>query len=333
MYHLLLRFFRSISWRVRERRILIYAALYLALLWILATLLFHLCEQVSLFDAFYWSVTTTTTVGYGDIVARTAIGKIASIAVMLSGIGILGLLLASVTDILIETSLRRRHLIRSFMEGHVIVCGWDNKLEIAVKELLAAEMEVVVIADVDDIPLVHDKLIFIKGDPSDDENLKRANIEKAAFALISGKNETETLLSAIAVEKLKTTMHTTCIVSDPKVVQAMKKTGVEQTLSADEFFGLVLSRSVFVPEISSFLNEMLGVRGMDLHQERVPAEFEGKTFFEILTQLKEHYDTIPVGLVRDGRVTLNPEKGAILRAGDELMYIAEEKLNLGPQSR
>jgi voltage-gated potassium channel len=239
------------------------------------------------------------------------------------------LILASITDILIETSLKRRHLIRSFMDGHVIVCGWDNKLEIAVKELLAAGMEVAVVADVADIPLVHNKLIFIKGDPSDDENLKRANVEKAAFALISGKDETETLLSAIAVEKLKTTMHTTCIVSDPKVAQAMKKTGVEQTLSADEFFGLVLSRSVFVPEISTFLNEMLGVRGADLHQERIPTEFEGKTFLEILTLLKERYDTIPVGLVRDSRVTLNPDKGAILRAGDELMYIAEEKLNLG----
>lgn len=333
MFQLLLRFLKTISWRVRERRILIYAGVYLASLWIVATILFHLCEQVSLFDAFYWSVTTTTTVGYGDIVARTAIGKIASIAVMLSGIGILGLLLASITDILIETSLKRRQLIRSFMEGHIIVCGWDNKLEIAVKELLAAGMEVVVVADVADIPLVHEKLIFIKGDPSDDENLKRANVEKAAFALISGKDETETLLSAIAVEKLKTTMHTTCIVSDPKVAQAMKKTGVEQTLSADEFFGLVLSRSVFVPAISSFLNEMLNVRGMDLHQERIPTEFEGKTFFEILTLLKERYDTIPVGLVRDSSVILNPDKGAILRAGDQLMYIAEEKLTLGSQRR
>ncbi len=329
MFQLLLRFLKTISWRVRERRTLIYAAVYLGSLWIVATLLFHLCEQVSLFDAFYWSVTTTTTVGYGDIVARTAIGKIASIVVMLSGIGVLGLTLATITDILIETSLKRRHLIRSFMEGHVIVCGWDNKLEIAVKELLAAGMEVAVVAEADDLPLVHEKLIFIKGDPSDDENLKRANAEKAAFALISGKTETETLLSAIAVEKLKTTIHTTCIVSDPKVVQAMKKTGVEQTLSADEFFGLLLSRSVFVPEISSFLNEMLGVRGMDLHQERIPAEFEGKTFFEILTLLKERYDTIPVGLVRDSSVTLNPEKGIILQTGDELMYLAEGKLHLG----
>ncbi|MBN1455582.1 MAG: NAD-binding protein [Methanomicrobia archaeon] len=329
MFQLLLRFLRTISWRIRERRTLIYAGIYLASLWIVATLLFHLCEQVSLFDAFYWSVTTTTTVGYGDIVAQTVIGKIASIAVMLSGIGILGLLLASFTDILIERSLKRRHLIRSFMEDHVVVCGWDNKLEIAVKELLAAGMEVAVVAEAADIPLVHEKLIFIKGDPSDDENLKRANAENAAFALISGKDETETLLSAIAVEKLKTTIHTTCIVSDPKVAQALKKTGVEQTLSADEFFGLILSRSVFVPEISSFLSDMLGGGGMDLHQERIPTAFEGMTFFEILTLLKEQYDTIPVGFVRDSRVTLNPDKGAILRAGDELMYIAEKKLKLG----
>lgn len=329
MFQLMIRFFRNLSLVFKERQILLYAGLYVGCLWLFATLLFHFFEKISLFDSFYWAIATTTTVGYGDIVAKTMVGKITSMIVMLSGIGVLGLVLATFADLLIEKTLKRRHLIKSFMEKHIIVCGWDKKLGIAVKELLAADKEIVVVAEVDDIPLGHKNLMFIKGDPSDDENLKRANVGKASFALISGRTDTETLLSAIAVEKLNAAIHTTCIISDPKVIQALKKTGVDQTLSADEFLGLVLSRSVFVPQISVFLNEMLDIKGMDLHQAKIPREFEGKTFLEVMELLKERLDTIPVGVVRGNSITINPGKEIKLEKEDEILYIAEEALNIG----
>jgi voltage-gated potassium channel len=296
-------------------------------LWITAVLLFHFFEQISLFDSFYWAVTTTTTVGYGDIVAQTVFGKITSVIVMLSGIGVLGLVFATVTDLFIEQSLKRRRLIRSFMENHVIVCGWDKKLEVAVKELLAAGKEVVVVAEAEDIPLGDKNLLLIKGDPCDDENLKRANVEKASFALISGRNDTETLLSAIAVKTLNPAIHTTCIVLDPKVIHALKKTGIDQTLSADEFLGLVLLRSVFVPQISTFLNDMLDVKGMDLYQEKISQELEGKTFLEVMDILKKRYDAIAVGVVSGNSVTVNPMQDVKLKRDDEILYIGEEKLN------
>ena len=70
--------------------------------------------------------------------------------VMLSGIGVLGLVLATFADLLIEKTLKRRPLIKSFMEKHIIVCGWDKKLAIAVKELLTTHREIVVVAEVCD---------------------------------------------------------------------------------------------------------------------------------------------------------------------------------------
>jgi voltage-gated potassium channel len=328
MFQVLLKFLRSISGALRDRKILVFAGMYILGLWIVAAFLFHHFEHTSLFDAFYWAITTTTTVGYGDIVAETVIGKGIAIFVMLSGIGVLGLVLVSLTDFFVQQSLKRRHLIRSFMERHIVVCGWDKRLEIAAKELLTAKQEIVVVAEVDNIPLEHKHLLFIKGDPSDDENLKRANVARASCALISGRTDTETLLAAIAVKKLNPNIYTTCIVADPKVIQALKRTGVDQTFSADEFLGLLLSRSVFVPKIATFLNEMLDIQGMDLHQERITNELEGKTFLEVMELFKQRYEVIPVGIVRNNEVKVNPVKEIKLERNDELLYIAEDKLEL-----
>jgi voltage-gated potassium channel len=328
MFQVVLKFLRIISGALKDRKILVFAGMYILGLWIVAALLFHHFEHISLFDAFYWAITTTTTVGYGDIVAETMMGKSIAIFVMLSGIGVLGLVLVSLTDFFVQQSLKRRHLIRSFMELHIIVCGWDKRLEIAAKELLNAKQEIVVVAEVDNIPLEHKHLLFIKGDPSDDENLKRANVARASCALISGRTDTETLLAAIAVKKLNPNIYTTCIVADPKVIQALKRTGVDQTFSADEFLGLLLSRSVFVPKIATFLNEMLDIQGMDLHQERITNELEGKTFLEVMELFKQRYEVIPVGIVRNNEVKVNPVKEIKLERNDELLYIAEDKLEL-----
>ncbi|GBF08967.1 voltage-gated potassium channel [Aeropyrum pernix] len=52
----------------------------------------------SVFDALWWAVVTATTVGYGDVVPATPIGKVIGIAVMLTGISALTLLIGTVSN-------------------------------------------------------------------------------------------------------------------------------------------------------------------------------------------------------------------------------------------
>ena len=66
MFHTLIWFFRKFSGTIRNRKVLIYAGVYMICLWLAATFIFHFFENVSVFNSFYWAVTTTTTVGYGD---------------------------------------------------------------------------------------------------------------------------------------------------------------------------------------------------------------------------------------------------------------------------
>lgn len=49
-----------------------------------------LVEGFSFKDSLWWSIVTLTTVGYGDIVPKTGIGRVIASVVMLTGIGFLG---------------------------------------------------------------------------------------------------------------------------------------------------------------------------------------------------------------------------------------------------
>jgi voltage-gated potassium channel len=54
-------------------------------------------EHKSFGDALWWSIVTTTTVGYGDISPATPIGRIIAIILMIFGIGMIGMLTGTIT--------------------------------------------------------------------------------------------------------------------------------------------------------------------------------------------------------------------------------------------
>ena len=69
----------------------IYRVLVLAVIILIAggTIFYHIVEGFSYIDAYYFSIVTLATVGYGDLSPHTSLGKIFTTIYILIGVGII----------------------------------------------------------------------------------------------------------------------------------------------------------------------------------------------------------------------------------------------------
>jgi voltage-gated potassium channel len=62
----------------------------------------------SIWQGLWWSTQTITTVGYGDVIPESALGRLIGAAVMLGGIAFLTVTTAAITSLFVDASRRKR---------------------------------------------------------------------------------------------------------------------------------------------------------------------------------------------------------------------------------
>ena len=86
---------------VKSNGLVYYLYISIAVL-LIASSLYCISEKVTFGTALWWSITTATTVGCGDISPQTDLGKFAAVILMLLGIGFIGMLTSSITNFFAE---------------------------------------------------------------------------------------------------------------------------------------------------------------------------------------------------------------------------------------
>lgn len=83
------------------------------------------------FDAFWYTLVTITTVGYGDITLQSFVGRFAGLILLLFGVVIFAAFSGKIASILFDKQLKKdRGLIQlKKIKNHFLICGWKPDFE------------------------------------------------------------------------------------------------------------------------------------------------------------------------------------------------------------
>ncbi|ELZ32942.1 kef-type k+ ransport system, NAD-binding component [Halogeometricum pallidum JCM 14848] len=191
----------------------------------------------NLLDAFYFSLVTGSTVGYGDITPSTAVGELFTLSVVLVTVSSFAVVLGVVFTPLIEARLSRA-LGRmteeqlDLLENHVLVLGYGDLTEPILEEL-TAKADVLILTDDEERTrrLTERGYTVLTADPSDEDSQHRGRVESARAVVVATNNDAEDALGILTARQLNPDVTIVAAASQRENVNKLKRAGADTVIS------------------------------------------------------------------------------------------------------
>jgi len=294
---------------------------------------------LSFASGIWWSIVTLTTVGYGDISPSTTGGRILAVLIMFFGIGLLGMLSASLATLLIRKRMKEdRGMRASTVENHIIICEWNHRTRAVIKELRAdsqtSNVPLVLIADIDEKPIDDNNLFFVRGTVNE-ETLEKANLQKARTVVVLGDDSVETtardakvVLSTLTIESMNPDVYTVVELVDKANERHCLRANADEIIVGSELSSHLIASAASDHGISKVISELLSSRyGNELYSMPVSEEMIGSKFIDIFISMKTQSNAIVLGVQKGstGEFISNPDVDYLLTQEDNLLVISRDR--------
>ena len=202
----------------------------------------------TILDAFYFTLVTASTVGYGDLTATTQFGRFFSMSVLLTGVASFGVALGTLLGPLIEARLATALGNMSdkqleLLENHYVVTGYSDMTE-PILESLDGNSVVVIVRDPDDAKRLRDHgYEVLTADPSDEEPLDRVGIERARALIVATNDDAQDAMVVLTARELNPDLRIVAGVTDRENVRKLRRAGADIVLSPSVLGGRLLVES------------------------------------------------------------------------------------------
>jgi len=307
------------------------ALLILAVL-LAGTLGYVLIEGWSWWDAFYMTVITITTVGYGEVHPLSPAGRAFTVLIILSGVGTFFYGFTAFTALLAgghlaERRERRRHArMLDNLDGHFILCGFGRMGEIIAREFARQRVPFVVVERNPDrvhLALEHG-YTAVEADASNEDVLKRVRLDRARGLVAAVSTDAENVYAVLSARLLKPDLFIVGRAETDDARAKLKRAGADRVISPYHIGGLQLAQTALRPAVVDFVTLATSSENLDLNLEQVHLDqgstLVGRTLLD--AGLRQKYGVVVVGIRRaDGKMDFNPPPEASMRAGDDLVVL------------
>jgi voltage-gated potassium channel len=314
------------------QRRLLFIALAMAATLSGGTLGFVLIEHYPLFDAFYMTLTTVTTVGYGELHTLSHAGRVFNSFLILFGVIVMLLAIGAMTQTIVELEFnqffgkRRVKNMIDKLEGHIILCGFGRVGRGAAQELQQAGAKFVVVDRNDERVenAIKDGILAVAADANRDETLHDLGIQRARGLIATLATDADNLFLILSAKSLNPDLFLSARVAEEASEQKLRRAGANFVFAPYNSTGHRMAQALLKPHVHQFLDFTTQNMGLDAGIEQVQVA-GGSAFAEhslAEMQMRRELGVIVLAIRKaSGEMLFNPPAEARISGGDQLIVM------------
>ncbi len=306
----------------------------IALVLAFGTIGFTVIEDYPVFEAFYMTLTTMTTVGYGEIRALSHAGRVFNSFLIFFGVMVMFLGVGGITQTVIELELnqffgkRRTKIMIDKLKDHFIICGFGRVGRGAADELRKAGVPFVVIDHSEERVerAIHAGMLAVLADATLDQALQEVGIGRARGLVATLASDADNLFVILSAKALNSKLHLSARVDEETSQDKMRRAGADFVFAPYNSTGHRMAQALLKPHVHQFIDFTTGGAGPDVGIEQVRVGATSSFADQTLAQVNMQHDhgAIVLAIRRaDGKMAFNPSPDAKIVAGDHLIVMGE----------
>jgi len=283
----------------------------------------------TLFDAFYWSIVTISTVGYGDITPVTQAGQVVAMFVIVAGIGVFSfttsLIVTSFTEKLDEIKSVKLIDDISKIKEFYLICGYENISKEVAKKLVKNNKVIIIEKDKDKADRAKkDGFVSVNYDPGSIETYKKLRINintQVKSILCLSYNDVENVYTALTVRSISKDVFILSTLKNKGNKSKLDFAGVNEVVYEKELVGIVAKEFVAQAVAFEAIHALRSnFNNIDIHEILITERILEN--YIMVSQLKnKKYRIILLGVYKNinKRFFFNPMDTTLLELGDYLL--------------
>lgn len=289
---------------------------------------YHYIEGWNWFDSLYMSVTTVTTVGYGEVHPLGSAGRIFTMLMLLFGVSAFTWAFSEILNYFVTGELlgildkRRMDKQIEQLRGHYILCGFGRMAEQVAQEFLRDQRTFVVVERAPEAfaRAIDAGYLAVQGDSGEDEVLGEAGIAHAAALIAAAGDDSTNLFTVVTAHALNPKMliaaRANTAASEPK----LRRAGANRVLWPYGVSGRRLAHLAMRPHATELVESAIDRGGLQLRLEEAVIPAKGHIIGRTLAAsgIRESTGAMVIGIrpAATEHMLLTPPVDTVLNAGD-----------------
>jgi len=291
-------------------------------------------EQYPLIDAFFMTIITISTVGFGQIHPLSDIGKLFTsglIVFSLGGLAWVGSNLARfIFDGELKEYLKTYRVDKKIMKlkDHTIIVGYGRNGEQAAMELKDSGVDFVIIERRENVMSrirEDESLLYIRGDATHEETLFQARIEHAKALIATTPNDADNVFVVLTARSINPALKIISRASEMESITKLRRAGATNVIMPERIGGQRMAKLVTQPDVVEFLEYILLQQSKDVSLEEISCTNMASYFLNKPIKIlydKDHSGILLIGIKISGaKYVFNPDPSVTLSRGDQLFVL------------